>query len=406
MTGVHRAVVYLGLRRVGTITCAKGDSIRFVREPEWWQDPTHPVLGQCFEDDDEDPPPSTIALPSWFSNLVPEGPLRQMIANQVDVKPAREYWLLCRIGEDLPGNVRVFPERHERPVAPDEDGTVPEEIPEDALRFSLAGVQLKFSANRDDRGITIPVSGRGGSWILKLPDQRFEAVPENEFSMLRWASEAGLIVPTHEIVEAENVHGLPIAAGTLSRPSLLIQRFDRAPGGVSIHQEDLAQVLGVRPGDKYKHANYDTIVKTVRGVCPPEDVDELLRRLAFMVLCGNGDAHLKNFSLTYPDGRSARLSPAYDLVFTRAFITNDALGLKLSGERRFTHVSRDTFRELARRVGLDAAHVDDVVGAFVERAMAAWQRLRGELPLPTTVRDAVDAHLAQTPLASFRASTK
>lgn len=387
------------------LSCAKGDSIRFARDPSWWRDPTHPVLGQAFEDDDQDPPASSVALPSWFSNLVPEGPLRQMIANQVGVKAAREYWLLCRVGEDLPGNVRVIPERSERPIAPDEDVTVPEEVPEDALRFSLAGVQLKFSANRDDRGVTIPVSGRGGSWILKLPDQRFEAVPENEFSMLRWASEAGLAVPPHELVDAESVRGLPAAVGTLYRPSLLIRRFDRAPDGARVHQEDLAQVLGVRPGEKYEHANYDTIVKTVHGVCPPEDVDELLRRLAFMVLCGNGDAHLKNFSITYPDGRSARLSPAYDLVFTRAFITHDALGLKLSGERRFTHVGRDTFRELAMRTELGASRVDGVVGEFVERALSAWGRIRGHLLLPAMVRDALDAHLRQTPLASGRAAT-
>jgi len=298
------------------------------------------------------------------------------------------------------------PDRHEHPGDLAEDGATAEEIPPDALRFSLAGVQMKFSANRDDRGVTIPVSGRGGSWILKLPDQRFESVPENEFSMLRWASEAGLQVPVHELVETREVRGLPSGVGSLAQRSLLIQRFDRAPGRARIHQEDLAQVLNVRPSDKYEHANYDTLVKVIRAVCPAEDVDELLRRLAFMVLCGNGDAHLKNFSITYPDGRSARLSPAYDLVFTRAFIEGDALGLKLSGEQRFSRIGRDTFRKLARRAGLDAAHADDVVGTFVERAMAAWQRLRGELPLPTTVREAVDAHLTQTPLASYRTSTK
>jgi len=337
---------------------------------------------------------STIAVP------------RRCAALWSSSSPARAYWLLCRIGEDLPGNVYVVPDRHEHPGDLAEDGATAEEIPPDALRFSLAGVQMKFSANRDDRGVTIPVSGRGGSWILKLPDQRFESVPENEFSMLRWASEAGLQVPVHELVETREVRGLPSGVGSLAQRSLLIQRFDRAPGRARIHQEDLAQVLNVRPSDKYEHANYDTLVKVIRAVCPAEDVDELLRRLAFMVLCGNGDAHLKNFSITYPDGRSARLSPAYDLVFTRAFIEGDALGLKLSGEQRFSRIGRDTFRKLARRAGLDAAHADDVVGTFVERAMAAWQRLRGELPLPTTVREAVDAHLTQTPLASYRTSTK
>ena len=38
------------------------------------------------------------------------------------------------------------------------------------LRFSLAGVQLKFSALMGRHGgLTIPASGMGGDWIVKLP---------------------------------------------------------------------------------------------------------------------------------------------------------------------------------------------------------------------------------------------
>ena len=41
---------------------------------------------------------------------------------------------------------------------------------EEVLRFSLAGVQLKFSAiNEASGGLTIPAKGVGGSWIVKLP---------------------------------------------------------------------------------------------------------------------------------------------------------------------------------------------------------------------------------------------
>ena len=56
---------------------------------------------------------------------------------------------------------------------------------EAVLRFSLAGVQLKFSAVMEaSGGLTIPAGGMGGSWIVKLPSARFAAVPENEFAML------------------------------------------------------------------------------------------------------------------------------------------------------------------------------------------------------------------------------
>lgn len=45
------------------------------------------------------------------------------------------------------------------------------------LRFSLAGIQLKFSAVKN-AGLTIPAEGVGGSWIVKLPSERSIAVPE------------------------------------------------------------------------------------------------------------------------------------------------------------------------------------------------------------------------------------
>jgi len=51
----------------------------------------------------------------------------------------------------------------------------------------------------------------------------------------------------------------------------------------------------------------------VHAVAGEEDFDEVIRRTAFNILIGNGDAHLKNWSLTYADGVHARLPPAYDL---------------------------------------------------------------------------------------------
>ena len=64
---------------------------------------------------------------------------------------------------------------------------------ENVLRFSLAGIQLKFSAIIEGRGgLTIPARGMGGSWIVKLPSREFEGVPENEFSMMTLARHIGM----------------------------------------------------------------------------------------------------------------------------------------------------------------------------------------------------------------------
>jgi serine/threonine-protein kinase HipA len=101
--------------------------------------------------------------PPGFSNLLPEGPLRELIARQAGVSVYREFFLLQHLGEDLPGAVRIVAAE----AFPETSGaTLPatDKHPRaDDWHFSLAGVQLKFSARREGRGMTIPVSGIGVS---------------------------------------------------------------------------------------------------------------------------------------------------------------------------------------------------------------------------------------------------
>jgi len=53
----------------------------------------------------------------------------------------------------------------------------------DTLRFSQAGVQLKFLAVSDMvSDLTLPASRTGEDGIVKLPSQEYSGVPENEFS--------------------------------------------------------------------------------------------------------------------------------------------------------------------------------------------------------------------------------
>ena len=97
-----------------------------------------------------------------------------------------------------------------------------------------------------------------------------------------------------------------------------------------------------------------------------DDLIEFVRRLVFMVAVGNEDAHLKNWSLIYRGGRSARLAPAYDLVSTVTYRgLRRGLGLSLARSQRFTDVSRASFAPLAQRVGLDDGEVHAI---FRERS--------------------------------------
>ncbi|MEO5731078.1 MAG: HipA domain-containing protein [Byssovorax sp.] len=280
----------------------------------------------------------------------------------------------------------------------------------DELRLSLAGMQLKLSAKSEGQGFTIPARGQGGDWIIKLAGS-LPGLPENEAAMLTWAREAGIDVPDHRLVEIRDIRRMPTdfpQEGT----ALAVRRYDRTPGA-RVHQEDFAQVLGKPPGDIPKYeGQYETLGLNVLVRAGLEDFRSLVRRLVFVVLSGNADAHLKNWSLIYPDRIHARLAPAYDLVFVGAYADyGRRLALKLNRKQRFESIGSADFRGFAQRViekvsatmsspvALDPIEVEKWAREDVTRALDAWATLRSTLPLSTEGKARLDAHLAQIPLA-------
>lgn len=390
------AGVYLEDRRVGTLTF-HDEFTRFDYEDFA---PDHPVLGQAFEDDPRRARSARVEVPEWFANLLPEpeSPLRQFMADQLGVKGVRSFPLLVHLGEDLPGAVRVVAE--DGPVEVEEFDEKVADI-EHVLRFSLAGVQLKFSMLRIGKGLTLPVSGRGGDWIVKLPDRRHDQVPENEHAMLTWAGLVGIQVPDHELVSGAQLSNLPEGVIRTEEHALAVRRFDR-DGSHRIHMEDFAQVREVYPRGRYDGTSYDALGRVVRTLCP-EDVDEYVRRLVALVVMGNSDAHLKNWTLRYPDGRTPRLAPAYDLVCVTCYPGyDDRLAFRLGGESRFHLVKRDHFRRLAERAGVDPDRVVEVVDETVAALQRAWPAVLAECPMPPGVAEHVRDRLVTLPLGSGR----
>jgi serine/threonine-protein kinase HipA len=393
-------IVKLGTRLVGQIVSNPDGRNEFSFLDEYLKGGDRPVLGQYFEDHLGEVQRSQTKLPPFFSNLLPEGGLRELLARRAGVHPDREAHLLAHLGEDLPGAVvvsAVDPSLEPSDDPPDSDS---ERAPDaDELRFSLAGAQLKFSVlyGGTGRGPTVPVDGRGGTWIAKLPSEHFESVPENEYSMILWAREVGITVPEVALVAVEDIESLPVELAP-TRKVFLSRRFDRMSNGGRIHQEDFAQVRNVRVGARYGSLTYDSLARIVRAVAGDDSFEEVIRRLAFNVIIGNGDAHLKNWSLTYPDGVHAQLSPAYDLVSTVVFIPGDRLALRLAHERDFAAVRMEQFKRLADRAEVSATRVVDIVRKTVADARAAWQTLAPELPLLSEHRTRIGEHLAKLPL--------
>ncbi|ESX61433.1 hypothetical protein X759_35345 [Mesorhizobium sp. LSHC420B00] len=77
---------------------------------------------------------------------------------------------------------------------------------------------------------------------------------------------------------------------------------------------------------------------------------EFVRRLALTVITGNGDMHLKNWSLIYRgNGFKPALSPIYDLLSTVPYLPADAMALSLGGERSFKALAAPRWKAFANR---------------------------------------------------------
>jgi len=386
-------------KHIGVITRLAGDRQLFAFEQHYIDDPQRSTLSLSFKGSTgglvTNFRPVGRRVPVFFSNLLPEGPLRDYLAKRAQVNPDREFFLLAVLGADLPGALVVAPlEGDEQSSEPrdalDDETRDDSHGGEEPLRFSLAGVQLKFSAVMEaSSGLTIPAGGLGGSWIVKLPSARFKAVPENEFVMLELARRIGISVPENKLIDMASIKGLPEQAHTVESMALAVKRFDRLPDGASVHMEDFAQVFGEFPSNKYKFHSYANLAAVLWAEIGEDAVREFVRRLVFTVVIGNADMHLKNWSLLYPDRRTPALSPGYDFVATLPYIPNDTLALSFGDSRSLSEITPEQMRRFADTARIPASPLWKIAVETAERTAESWKTLEQADVLPKDLRETI-----------------
>jgi serine/threonine-protein kinase HipA len=396
---------------IGTLTLIQGSRTLFAFNKAYIDNQERPVLSLSFKDQFgqliTEIPPTHTRVPSFFANLLPEGPLRDYLAKQAGVNEKREFFLLWALGRDLPGALTIVPA--DGLAWPPELDKGDEEIQRrrkaNVLRFSLAGVQLKFSAVKNagkNGGLTIPAEGVGGSWIVKLPTDRFVGLPENEFSMMTLARRLGMDVPELQLVEMDEVAGLPESVGKLKGKALAIRRFDRTDTG-PVHIEDFAQVFGVWPDEKYKRGSAKNIASVIGVEAGDVGAAEFIRRLVFNTLIGNADMHLKNWSLIYSDKRTAALAPAYDFVSTIPHVTDDSAAIKYARTKKMNEFSFDEIRYLAAKAHLPEKLIVDTASETVTRFRDEWTVAKKDLPIDADVAKSIETHMNGLPLLTQKA---
>jgi serine/threonine-protein kinase HipA len=251
---------------------------------------------------------------------------------------------------------------------------------ESAGRISISGVQEKISVHLENGALSPTV--RDGCYILKpvpraLADtlELVEDVPANEHVTMQIASQ----------VFGQNVapNGLVFFPG--GEPAYIVRRFDHdATTGRKLSQEDFCQLAGRSRqvhGGNYKYTgSYEELGRLLRQYCPASRVEaeKLFAQILFNCICGNGDAHLKNFSLLEGSFGDHLLSPCYDLLSSSLHLPNEtrtALEMfddfETESYRRNGFYKRADFLELADRYGILPKRAEAIMERFQNSRQAA-----------------------------------
>lgn len=395
--GIHMLDTARGTVRVGSLMRDADGGVVFSVSEDYLRDRDRPILSLGWlEPGSEERTRDRLtsrgdkiglhgSVPPWFAGLLPEGALRELVLTEMGPGDHDQFDVLTRLGADLPGAVLITPETETpRSAGPLHLGNVKgfqAARPEGVVKFSLAGIQLKFTANPDGERLTLPGSDDTGRCIIKVASERYSGLPEAEYGAMTLARMIGVDTAPCRLVPRDAITGVPEELLAHGGNVLVVDRFDRNVQGERIHIEDTGQIIGAIGDRKYTMANTETVINMVSRFSSDRraDIIEAVRRVVADVLLGNGDNHLKNWSFRFPAPGEVRLSPAYDIVPTVLFIPRDTLALRFVRTHQFETVNMHRFERVASFLNVDLKWITREVRTTIERALDLWPRAAPEL---------------------------
>lgn len=238
-------------------------------------------------------------------------------------------------------------------------------------RITIPGVQPKLSLGfRDDEKkerITI-VGAMQGDYILKPPHHEFPQMPEMEATCMK-------------LVEACEIETVPYSLIKLKsgETAYITKRIDRK-GKDKIAMEDFCQLTEQLTEHKYR-GSHEKISKAIIQYArnPLIEVVKFYELVLACFIMGNNDMHLKNFSLIRGE-KGYRLCPAYDIVSSKVYLSEDheELALHLNGKK--SKISKKDFVTAMKAAKLSDKAIENLFER-VRESLKLWEGIitRGHL---------------------------
>ena len=232
---------------------------------------------------------------------------------------------------------------------------LPSRVSQAAGKMSISGVQIKASVKLNPANKQLEIAAEGGTHILKPEPAEYPELPQNENLVMNMAHELKMKVPAHGLFKMAD-----------GRFCYIIKRFDRVPDGGKVHKEDMAQLLELPTEAKYS-GSLEAVGNVVKAHAanPYLELYDFFQRVAFNFAVGNGDMHLKNWSLLTPSTGENRLTPCYDFVDSKMYLPEEEdSALPMGGKKN--RLRREDFENFAKYLGLDAKAAANAINSIIE----------------------------------------
>jgi serine/threonine-protein kinase HipA len=384
-------LVFYSNRQVGTLRQTEENRFSFAYTREWLSSPDSFAISLSLPLSED--AGSNDAAQKFFSNLLPEGRLRQLVTRRLGISEDNDYELLKAIGGECAGALTILPEsiknrklsaNEYRPLSLatlkklEAEGPVyPAITATSGVRLSLAGAQDKLPVLHKNGKLFLPLRDSPSSHILKFANRDFKHLPANEIITTWTARDCGIPVV--------NVSPFPLGGSVCCLVERYDRRLDSKQNIMRLHQEDLCQALGVGSSRKYEQEGGPSFARCFalierNSTNPVADTDAFIKWQVFNVLGGNSDGHAKNISFLYERANTLRLAPFYDLVCTACYPNlGRNLALSIGNCADPGQVGEKHWRLFAEQVGIRFHYLRDVVVTMAEL-------------LPTTVRNAAERY--------------
>lgn len=365
---------------------------------------------------------------NYFEGLLPEGFTRRAVAQWLHADENDYLTILSGLGLECLGAVQV----RESGRMPAEEEYVPmtdRQMREFASEGAMKSAELVTASHLSLTGASgkagLYFAGKAGRWyiprgtapsthIVKQCHVRLANIITNERLCLLTAKNLGIPTPENFLIRTDAPERIPAPDDHAFEGNLLFaaERFDReiSPGSRTLgglpvpfrlHQEDMAQALGIPAAEKYETEKKGYLQRMCRllreySADPLKDILQLWQMLVFNFLIGNTDGHIKNLSLLYDAAfRRMHLAPAYDIVSTTVYPgSSREMSLFIGGKNSIGQIRRADFAQAAEEAGLGTAaamrRFDRLAQGFGKALDAAADALRDEgFPAAKSIHDRI-----------------